>query len=169
MKFKDLKPGSVFELSTNKYVKTAYDTCIGMSVVLDLETGKISTLASCGANVRTLSIKDNKNRLHDVAYMALETWEKDEQLRQAMEEAGEFIVECSKVIRYGDCTAGKNYDKYVETLEHLREEAADMLIMIEQVKRITKDIDDKTFDDVLNEKIDKLEKEIEDVCTQAEQ
>lgn len=168
MKFGDLKPGSIFEFYGRKCLKTAYKTDNDMWMCIVLETGKVTPVALSGANVETLSVKDNKNRLYNVTYRALETWEEEEQLRQAMEEAGEFIVECSKVIREGNKTDG-NIKPYTDALERLREEAADMLIMVEQVKRITAKLDDKTFDDVLNEKIDKLEKEIEDVCTQAEQ
>lgn len=163
MKLDEFKPGTIFKDGGGfKYIKTAYETNGGIAICVTEYDGKITLLPLNSVDFKqVIDATPEAERLHDVAYRALKTWEEDEQLRQAMEEAGEFIVECSKVIRYGNLY--NRQDDYVEALKRLREEAADMLIMIEQVKQITRNVDDKSFEDVLNEKIDKLEKEIKDV------
>lgn len=166
MKLDEFKPGTIFKDGGGfKYIKTAYETNGGIAICVTEYDGKITLLPLNSVDFKqVIDATPEAERLHDVAYRALKTWEEDEQLRQAMEEAGEFIVECSKVIREGNEREEINgWYAYVDALKRLREEAADMLIMLEQVKQITRNVDDKSFEDVLNEKIDKLEKEIKDV------
>ena len=73
------------------------------------------------------------------------------QMMQAMEELSELSVAISKCIRYPD---------KIETKQHITEEIADTLIMIEQLKIIL-DIKDYEINCYKDYKLNRLNKRIE--------
>ena len=82
---------------------------------------------------------------------AIEHYGPQNQMMQSMEELAELSVAISKCIRYPD---------KIETKQHVTEEIADVLIMIEQLKIIL-DIKEYEINSYKAYKLDRLEKRIE--------
>lgn len=83
----------------------------------------------------------------DVLEGAIDTFGTEAQLDMAQEEAAELIVAIS------------HYERDIVTADEVVEEAADLQIMIDQLGRML-DADDE-IQDVVNRKVDRLEKRIE--------
>ena len=82
---------------------------------------------------------------------AIEHYGPQNQMKQSIEELAELIVAINKYTRYPDV---------IETKQHVAEEIADVLIMIDQLKIIL-DIKEYEINSYKAYKLDRLEKRIE--------
>lgn len=154
MKFKDLKLGDMFTCSgPNIFIKTRF--CIAED---DGRIAHICPIAGKDANfvdfvrlydddeVTPINVDVSKFCNEDIAVLAtqaLEHFGNEPQIRQTMEECAELIVALNKSLRDPE-----------NTFKNVLEELADVTIMLEQMKQLY-DVD-LEFDDILEEKMDKL-------------
>lgn len=90
--------------------------------------------------------------MNDVLTRAIKHYGSNNQMMQSMEECSELIQAISKCIRYKD---------NIEVKQHLTEEIADVLIMIEQLKIIL-DIKDYEINCYKDYKLNRLSKRIDE-------
>lgn len=154
MKFKDLKLGDMFTCSgANIFIKTRF--CIAED---DGRIAHICPIAGKDANfvefvrlydddevipINVDALKSGNEDIDILATKALEHFGNESQIRQTMEECAELIVALNKSLRDPE-----------NTFKNVLEELADVTIMLEQMKQLY-DVD-LEFDDILEEKMDKL-------------
>lgn len=92
----------------------------------------ISVKNTVGRRVKGGSIMDKNDRL-TAPKRAIEKWGKEAQIRQCMEECAELIQALNKYLRVG--TEG-GLRKLIEAKDHVKEEMADVCVMLDQMEEI---------------------------------